>query len=432
MNAEDELVRQAARLLETRIGLRPDPSFRPRLGRALRDLAVARGTDAERLATSLGADPAVLDDLTNRVTVQETAFFRHPEQFDALTQLAAEIDAPLNVWSAACANGQEAYSLAMIVDEHHRSGSVLATDISAEALRRTTRGRYSERELHGVSDARRRRFFSNERGEWQVGQTLRDIVTIRRHNLLEDIPAEVANCQFVLCRNILIYLSPDHAERLLGRLADAMQPNALLFIGGAETLWHMTDRFESVQIGSCYAFRRAGEKRTKSAGPARPSIQRPSIAAGAARAVTSKASTTKTPAAKSVVTTGRGSATLRPSIDDVARQQQLLGLQLLDRNDPEAAAVAFRQWAYASPDDPTAHFSLGSALDVAGHVDMARRAYRAALAALDRTPADQLDRVLHGYDAPTLRQLLVERSTGVAPSAPSATTTHTEGTMVPR
>ena len=142
----------AGRLLARRVGLRLDPAIRGRLARAVRDEATRNATDEASYVARLDADPDLLQQLLNRVTVQETSFFHDPGQFDALaTQVLPTLrDAgrPVRVWSAGSANGQEPYSLAMTLAESGvEDWRVIASDISTDALARTREGRYQEREL---------------------------------------------------------------------------------------------------------------------------------------------------------------------------------------------------------------------------------------------------------------------------------------------
>ncbi len=380
MSTLDPVEHEVARLLDERIGLKSNLSFRPRLTRALRDLAIARNIDDGQLGRSLLADTSLLDDLLDRVTVQESGFFRHPEQFEAIARLLMPaIDGPLHAWSAASANGQEAYSLAMLFAEAHRPGSVLASDISQAARRRTADGRYADREMRGVSADRRRRHFSGGGDSWLAKQPLRDMVVAQRHNLIDTIPPHVATCQIVMCRNVLIYFGEPHARLFLDRLADVMAPNAHLFLGGAETMWQISDRFEPMQIGSAYAYRPRPRSRPRSPRP------------------------------KPVQSAGTSDLTVVEAGTDYG----LIGGRLMADGLIAEAVVAFRQWSYDSPDDPLAHFQMGIALDRLDDTRMARRAYRAALAALDRCDAQQLANVLKGYERTELRNLLVARS-GVA------------------
>jgi chemotaxis protein methyltransferase CheR len=426
---------RVAHLLDVHIGLKSDPSFRRRLTRTLRDLEASRNVDAEQLIGALAKDPTLLDELLDRVTVQETGFFRHPDQFDTVARdILPGIGGPLRAWSAAAANGQEAYSLAMLFEEAGRPGSVLASDISPAALRRVAGARYAEREMGNVSAERRRRHFTATADGWQAGPALRDMVVVERHNLIDPIPARVGECQVVMCRNVLIYLSEDHARLFLDRLAEVMDPAALLFVGGAETLWQITDRFEPVQMGSCYAYRPRPEGRAHAAGSGpgatrpetpplvetRPAVvptppRTPSSTPGPIRPVPAPATPDRTPASRPSVVVGDVGA----GPDETGPAQERLGRRLLAEGSVEAAIVAFRRWSYHCPDNPLAHFQLGAALDQAHGGTTGRRAYRAALGALDRCGGAELAVLLKGYDRTELRKLLVARSAGPDAAAPA-------------
>ena len=133
-----------AGLLHQRIGLRPDPTLRGRLHRAIREELHDGGQDAATYLDSLADGGDALQALLNRVTVQETAFFRHPEQFEVLArEVLPTLPQPVKIWSAGCANGQEAFSLAMLLEEQGIDGSVVGTDLSTTALQRTVAARYS-------------------------------------------------------------------------------------------------------------------------------------------------------------------------------------------------------------------------------------------------------------------------------------------------
>ena len=399
----------AAELLHARIGLKPDHSFRPRLARALKDVADAHSLDQEALIARLLSDSTVLDALVDRVTVQETAFFRHPEQFQALTRVLAQHEsAPLSAWSAASANGQEPYSLAMLLSEATRPGvaapTVLATDISPAALQRTGDGRYSEREMTGVSTAARTQHFTMTAShEWKVKPQLRSVVKVRRYNLLAPIPDEVANCQIVMCRNVLIYFSQRHAESFLDRLADAMNPDAYLFVGGAETLWQMTERFDPIQLGACFAYRRRRPKRPRQVADTPRSVRAPS--SEPTPAIRPRAPRPVPPAS----CTTPASPPFDTGASDSPNELELRGHAALAAGEVTDAIVGFRRWAYIAPDDPAAHFHLGSTLELAGEAVGARRAFRAALAALERCDEEQRARCLHGFDLGEFRTMLTNR-----------------------
>ena len=408
MTTDNALLHSAAQLLDARIGLKPDVSFRPRLARALRDVAESLNIEREELVGALATNAALFDAVLNKVTVQESGFFRHPEQFEILARVVLpKIQGPLRAWSAASANGQEAYSLAIAMSETGGSGSVFASDVSPAALMRTTTGSYAAREMGGVSEERRRRHFLREGDRWRVRQDLRGMVTVQRHNLLDPIPAYVATCQVVMCRNVLIYFKLRHAESFLDRLADAMPRTAFLFIGAAETLWQMTDRFEPAQIGVSFVYRPLPCGAVRGSAPAAViTAARPSAPPSPVLSIT------KPPAPRHespLVATTRVAESLVQPLDETGQEDGRLGRQLLASGSLQLAIVAFRRWAFLAPDDPTAYFQLGSALDEAEAHTSALRAYRAAIAALDRCEPERLVEVLHGYNPAELRRLLVDR-----------------------
>ncbi|MCU1450274.1 MAG: protein methyltransferase FrzF, partial [Acidimicrobiales bacterium] len=252
----------AARLLSRRVGLRLDPTVRGRLARAVQDEATGHGQELSAYVARLDGDADALQGLLNRVTVQETSFFRDAGQFDALASAVLpalrEMGEPVRVWSAASANGQEPYSLAMVLAEANLvDWEVIATDISTTALTRTRAGRYQERELAGLSPERRRRYLvAVGDGEWEVVPALRKKVHVSRNNLAADPPpSTVGSCQVVFCRNVLIYFGRDEVVALLERLSAWLPPGGYLFLGYSESLWQVTDRFLPVRIGDAFIYR---------------------------------------------------------------------------------------------------------------------------------------------------------------------------------
>ena len=232
------------------------------------------------------------------------------------------------------------------------------------------------------------------------------MVTVLRHNLLDPIPPHVATCQVVMCRNVLIYFKLRHAESFLERLADAMPRTACLFVGAAETLWQMTDRFEPAQIGVSYVYRpipRGAVRRTAAAPSGVTSPQPPSPALSFTKPLPPRH------APHLVTTPALVSEPAAQPLDETGQEDGRLGRQLLASGSLQPAIVAFRRWAFLAPDDPTAYFQLGSALDEAEARPSALRAYRAAIAALDRCEPERLVELLHGYNPAELRRLLVDR-----------------------
>ncbi|HJQ48308.1 MAG TPA: CheR family methyltransferase [Amycolatopsis sp.] len=390
MNTEDALraaVDRVAELLDLRIGLRGEPSLRARLRRCIVDEATLLGEDVATYLETLSGPSAALQGLVDRITVQETAFFRHPEQFEILARdVLPAARQPVLIWSAACANGQEPYSLAMLLEEQGVAGRVLATDLAESAVARTAAARYAERELGGLSQVRTHRHLTRADGMWEVEPNVRERVAVFRHNLLDPIPEQVRSCQIVFCRNVLIYFSAAHAQAFLARLADTLPPGATLFVGSAETIWQVTDRFQPIRVGDSFVHR---SRRESPAASARP----------VARAVESAPRPSRAPVRPKP----------RPPVADDAEQAALMarvGQDAVMTGDRQSAVIAFRKWAYLAPNDPLAHLHLGLALEAAGDQLSARRAFGTARRTLLRIDPNRIEEAIEGYTADELRRFL--------------------------
>jgi chemotaxis methyl-accepting protein methylase len=366
-------------LLAAELGFRFDATMRRRLERALADAAAAAGTTEEEVVRRARRDSRVLQDLVDRVAVRETFFFREPAHFEALSRhVLPRIDGPLNVWSAACSTGQEAYSLAMLLDEHAvPDWRVVATDVATPALARTASGSYSERELRGLPEWRRERHMRRDRDRgWSVRPELRSRVTVMRHNLARDpIPVVAGSCRIVFCRNVLIYLRPRESEAMLRSAARALSADGLLFIGASESVWPLEHGLEPRRIGSSYAY--APPRR-----PAAPPSRRPEPA---------------TPSPTPPSRTGP------PSLDELIAA----GDAALSRGDTPAAVLAYRDATRVAPSSALPYALLGLALEQSGDDDSALQCFRAALDALERGDPREEERSLEGYRAEELARLLI-------------------------
>jgi two-component system CheB/CheR fusion protein len=205
----------------------------------------------------LRAQPAEADELYRDLLIGVTSFFRDAEEWELLAReiLPALIEkkersSAVRVWSAGCATGEEAYSLAMVLLERPEiaEGSlelkVFASDASDAALAVARQGRYPAGIEEQVSADRLRRFFRPLEGGFEAGRTLRGAVTFAAHDLLSD--PVFAHLDLVSCRNVLIYLEPEAQERLLERFHFALRPEGALWLGASETIGRRTDLFEAV------------------------------------------------------------------------------------------------------------------------------------------------------------------------------------------
>lgn len=205
----------------------------------------------------LRAHPEEVEALYGDILIGVTRFFRDPEEWQFLEQqiLPALLeghdgDTPVRVWSAGCATGEEAYSLAMMVLEHmERAGrhcklQVFASDVSHEALAFARRGLYPAGIEGDVSPQRLRRFFHRVGEHFQVDRGLRDRMTFAAHNLLSDPP--FTGLDLVSCRNVLIYLEPYAQEQLLDLFHFSLRSQGVLWLGSSETINRRSAHFSEI------------------------------------------------------------------------------------------------------------------------------------------------------------------------------------------
>ncbi len=213
--------------------------------------------DLNELADRLrgrGAD-AVARDVVEAMTTNESFFFRDDKPFQhfrsqALARLAAARPpgVPLRIWSAAASSGQEAYSLAMILLDSRavlgdRRVEILGTDLARDQLARAREGLYTQFEVQrGLPVQLLMRHFHREEAGWRISDTLRAMVQWRECNLLGDLRA-LGRFDIVFCRNVLIYFDQPTKTRALEAIAKQMSDDAMLYLGGAETVLGLSTRF---------------------------------------------------------------------------------------------------------------------------------------------------------------------------------------------
>ncbi|MGO0121719.1 CheR family methyltransferase [Desulfothermobacter acidiphilus] len=188
----------------------------------------------------LQSDPACLRDLVAYLTISVTEFFRDPHLFrwleeKALPELLRE-QFLLKIWSAACANGAEPYSLVILLEEitPGRRHRVEATDVNPRILALAREGVFTADLLRNVGPQRLARFFTPLDGRYVFRPEYRARVLFRVHDLLRDPYGQ--NYDLILCRNVLIYFTKEAQDRVLAGFQRALRPGGYLFLGGSETI----------------------------------------------------------------------------------------------------------------------------------------------------------------------------------------------------
>jgi len=202
-------------------------------------------------------DEQVLRDITEAMTTNESFFFRDTKPFDQFKKLllpelirTRATKKQMRVWSAAASSGQEAYSLAMICQEEGPKLQgwkidILGTDLSSEMVERAKSGIYSQFEVQrGLPITYLMKYFSQiGTDKWQIKDVIRQMVQYKEGNLLTEL-GPVGVFDVIYCRNVLIYFDQATKTRVLDALSHVLAPDGVLFLGGAETVLGITDKFK--------------------------------------------------------------------------------------------------------------------------------------------------------------------------------------------
>lgn len=240
------LTKEKAYLLESRLM----PIARKANLKDLGDLAdvIRRKTDENLLA-----------DITDAMTTNESSFFRDQRPFDQFRQIvlpkylqARAAVKRLRIWSAACSNGQEPYSLAMILDEERAKLTgwhieIVATDLCRDVLDKAQQGLYTQFEVQrGLPITMLVKNFAQVGDKWQIAKSVRDQIKFQQFNLLDDM-RPLGQFDIIFCRNVLIYFDQPTKTKVLENMVRQMPADGVLYLGGAETVLGITQVFKPME-----------------------------------------------------------------------------------------------------------------------------------------------------------------------------------------
>ena len=365
-----------AELVLRESGIRVQPAQHPALRSAI-VRALPNGDPAAflDLAANPVEGPRAIATLIDEVTIKETFFYRDRQQLDTipwralLERAQAAGSQEVRVWCAACATGEEAYTLALLACEAFAPASppvrILATDISSAALAASQAGRYRERSLRTVAPSLRDQYFEEDGEQLLVGDRLRSIVTFAQHNLVAGTMPPLGETAFdlIICRNVLIYFDGETADRVVEGLRGALRPEGTLILGSADVLCGSARRL--VKLESVPA-------RQQSAPATRIPLRKP----------------------LGVVAAAESSASFDPA---AVETRFLQGIAELESGEAFAAAESLRHVLYLDPTFGLAAFALGRAHEATGDPSAARRAYQQALRTIDMAD-DRHDHLLEQVD----------------------------------
>lgn len=382
---------EVAELVRRETGIVLPPSRETALRLALRQAAPDLDTKGFlRQAADPVRGPALVERLVDEVTTQETAFARDPGQlaeidWHALLGQAREAgDLVIRVWSAGCATGEEAYTLAILAAEAFGPGpapvDILGTDISAAAIAAARSGWYRPNAVRGLPPALRQRYLApGGHGGYRISDRLRPLVRFRRHNLVTEPIPPPGEYPFglIVCRNVLIYFDPPPARGLISAFEKALRPGGSLMLGAVDALCREGPPPSAPASGPLRGATADGE-------PARPRRERLAVAMAAADRGDPEVAQAQI-------------AQLLAADPLDAEAHFVRGLVRLADGDPDAAVDSLRRALYSDSGFALAAFELGRAYDLLGDTTAARLAYRRALRTLD-TDSDRDEFMLRQVD----------------------------------
>lgn len=430
-SASSEAIERVKMLLAREAGIDCPPSRQRELLNALEvGRRQAEAHDVAAYVSLLERRPALLDDLVDAVSIGETYFFRDAAQFALirdrfLPELAREHGSVLRVWSAGCASGEEAYSLAIAFAEAGITPSVpiLATDISRAALRRAEAASYGDWSFRGVPDAVRDRYFVADGRRLRVVDSIRRRVRFEWLNLAAStypsLHSSVSGMHLILCRNVLIYLTPDAVAEVAASLHAALAPGGWLLtsptdpplahlapltpvVGDASLVYFRDRPHDATTVPVVAPIGATGRRLGRTAGIAAPFLApeaRPGGDLGRRHEREAQPSAHGLEALRDLARAHIGVGDLAGAGQVLARAvagypldaeaRYLSAVLLLEMGRDAESAGAARQALYLEPDLALAAVALGTGLRRTGDLRGARRAYRTAATILRRRPPDE-------------------------------------------
>jgi chemotaxis protein methyltransferase CheR len=372
--------------------------------------AVARSgaPDAQCLLANLRENSSLLEEFLAGLLIGETYFFREPQQFDAIREMVLPelmygrpLDAPLQIWSAGCATGEEAYSLAILLEEKDLSSRshIIASDICASALKKAARGSYELWSLRGARKEFARLYFEERGRKFQLIDRIREKVAFIPGNLASPAypqPRRGKGFDLILCRNVLIYFGRETVRQVAKKLFDSLSDGGWLVTAPSDPpLWDFAP-YETRTTAAGVFYRKTGALASKRKAPSRITPQPvPAPAAPNPKTRKAPASLARKDApdfcSDGNACEAHAQALFQGNRPDIAltflsravawhplsrELHYLYAVGLLNRNKLDKAAETARRLAYLDPQSVAAQMLLGTIARQRGDRVGAMRAYR--------------------------------------------------------
>jgi chemotaxis protein methyltransferase CheR len=400
----DALWPRLSKSLAEKMGLNFPPERRTDLQRGLADATKAFGfADMAACADWVLSEPLTaeqLQSLAGHFTIGETYFFRDRNSFDALAQqvlpgvirLRRGREQRLRLWSAACSTGEEAYSLAIVLHEllpdwDEWSVSILATDINPRSLQRARAGIYGAWSFRDCSAEFKQRYFTAmSDGRLALSPSIRNRVSFEPLNLSEDSFPSLASgtnaMDLILCRNLLMYFTPEHARRLIEKLHRALFEDGWLVVSASECSQELFSAFRAVNRPGAILYR----KRSGLPAATPTAMQHTAVTLSLGRIQTAHRLYDQGRYAEASATLSRpiapppeSSEVPAPVAIDPAPAYSLLARALANQGNLADALAACERWIAADKFDASAHYLHAMILQEQGNRSVARRSLQRAL-----------------------------------------------------
>jgi chemotaxis protein methyltransferase CheR len=265
-------------LIHERVGIFFDPTRIDVMFDKLDDLARAQGCQSfldYYFILKYGENSeAEWGNAINALSVQETYFWREMSQITALVETVvpnwfARRNEPLKIWSAACATGEEPYSIAMALEEKglgHWPIEIVGSDASEAALTKARAANYRERAFRSLPTNLKEKYFTRQRDAFELRPEIKRRVSFQKANLVAEAEIQkLATAPVIFCRNVFIYFSPETIRRTLAIFSANMPTQGNLFVGSSESLLKLTDDFELEEISDAFVYVRRATAQTSAA-----------------------------------------------------------------------------------------------------------------------------------------------------------------------
>jgi chemotaxis protein methyltransferase CheR len=216
------------------------------------------------------------NELIDQITVGETYFFRNAPQVNAfaknilpnlIQKRLLNNDRTIRIWSAGCSEGDEPYTIAIIINEllpdyENWDVSILATDINRISLSKARKGIYTKKSVKKIPEEYLKKYFKESGGSFHLKHKIKNMVTFERHNLAEkNILPQMQDLDILFCRNVTIYFELEYTKKLMDLFYELLKKDGTIFLGHSETLYNISKKFSAVEYENAFVYKKGNKTR---------------------------------------------------------------------------------------------------------------------------------------------------------------------------